>query len=206
MAKINNKKYTIRLTHPKFGSYYYNYKNSDYYGNDTVYTFTQNLSKVTTWKTINCIEKEVLEISSILGANRGKIVLSLGSDVSDEIKNDTIFCSRKRYYHPIFNVKSEILINNAKKTIDRLDSTLKMDSKNITKLIKKNKHLDENFIDILNNLVKDSTLYKKEHNFLEKVKTYDDVYIDIVDASYGFRLLKLKTLKKIQNDEHFEIK
>ena len=54
------------------------------------------------------------------------------------------------------------------------------------------------FVEKLRN---DLNLYRKDHSFLEKNKNSEEIFLDIVDASYSFRLLKLRNLKAIQTEE-----
>lgn len=201
-----HKEYAIKLVHPELGDYYYHYNNNGgYYNpckNNALFSFyfTQNLNKVSTWKTLKFVEKQILEIKNRLDQKNGKILIELGKDAKDELKENAIL-SRKKYYYPIKSIMSKVHIDNAKNNLDKLNQTLVEDSKLITKLIKSSKHLEKDFMKIFHKLHDDINSYRKDHNFLEMNSNAEPIFLEIVDASYSFRLLKLKTLKKIQNDE-----
>lgn len=191
----STKDYAIRLIHPDIGEYYFNYCD-----NSNNFVFTQTLSRVQTWKTNETLNWQIENIESKLKSQSSRIILSLGKDVSDikeEIKTKLI-CSMKRYYYPISCIKSKQLIENAKNNIIRLDKSLLPDSELITDMIKHSRQTDKNFISILKTLESDVNLYRKEYAYLQKNKNAEEIFLDIVDASYNFRLLKLKTLKNIQ--------
>lgn len=194
------KEYTIKLIHPELGEWYYHYNNNYY--NKSCFYFTQDLSKVTTWKTIKYVQREIKKIIEKLEKSKKyKIFLEFGKDPKEELK-DKMNISRKKYYYPIESVTSKVHFDNAKTTIDTLNKSLVDDSKMITKMIRKNKHIEDNFNDLINKLVSDVKEYKENFNFLEKNnKNNSKILLDIVDASYGFRLLKLRTLKKKSEDE-----
>lgn len=83
-----------------------------------------------------------------------------------------------------------------------MNKTLVDDSKAITKMLKKNKQIEDNFMEVINKLVKDIDQFRKDHSFLERNKQIkSNAQLDIVDASYNFRLLKLRTLKKKCNED-----
>jgi hypothetical protein len=194
-----NKEYTIRLVHPELGEFYYHYTNGDW-GRNT-YFFTRDLHKVTTWKTVKYVDGEIKKIILNLDAkSKSKILLEFGKDVPKEELLLKMTISRKKYYYPITKVSSRFHIDNAKNTLNKLEETLLNDSKFITKMIKKSRHVEDGFMHIVNKLTNDLNLYRKEYSFLENNKDSEPIYLDIVDASYGFRLLKLKTLKKAQTE------
>jgi hypothetical protein len=198
-----NKEYSIKLVHPEFGVFYYQYSNLNSWNGVGTYFFTQNLSKVSTWKNIKYTEKKILKITETLESRKAKILLSFDDDLKNKfITNSKLIISRKKYYYPITNkIVSKTHINLSKNKIDELNKTLVNDSKSITKLIKKSKHVEKEFMSIFKKLENDINSYRKEHKFLESNKNSEDIYIDIVDASYNFRLLKLRTLKTVQNED-----
>lgn len=196
-----NKEYAIKITHPEFGEYYFSYTNNNgYYSNhnNLSYIFTKNLNKVTTWKTIKYAEKEIFQIMENINKYRSNIKLLIGTEVNEEIKSRLIL-SRKKYYFIVNSVSSQSIIDRS----NRLNETILEDSKNITESIKKNSHIDKNFMEILKKFEKDINSFREDYNFLQKIKT-NDVNLDIVDASYGFRRLKLKTLNMFQDDNEDE--
>ena len=199
MPKIkSNKEYTIKLVHPVFGDFYYQYNNLSAGYLNNVFVFTQNLSKVKTWKSIKYIDKETNYIIENVSSGKSKIYLSFGQNVSDDIIMKLILI-RKRYYYIINMISSKSHIQNAKNNIKDLNSSLLEKSKIITKSIKKCK-IDDDFMLILNKLSSDIHLYRKDYKFLQKYQDAEQVILDIEDASYGFRLLKLKTLKCLSID------
>lgn len=80
-----------------------------------------------------------------------------------------------------------------------------LDSENISDLIKKflinNDLLDKNFMELFNNLSKDIKEYQKNYDIIKKHNIMNSVTLDIVDASYGFRYLKLKNLSAFKTEE-----
>jgi len=201
-----NKEYAVRLNHPELGTFYYQYSNNEYWNNNAKFYFTQNLSKVDTWKTMKYVEKQIITIKDNLDKKKAKILLYLGDQISNELKtNPRIIQSRKRYYYEITVVTSKTHLDKAKDNLERLSETLIADSKIVTKMIKKSQILEKDFMSFFTKLYSDVNLYRKEHSFLEKNKNIDTINLDIVDASYSFRLLKLKTLKTVESDEINEI-
>jgi len=200
MGRIKTRKdYAIRLTHPELGEYYYHYTNDVW--SDRKFFFTQNLSKVNTWKTLKYAEKQISTIKEKLDKKLGnKILLELGADI-DPTSYPNSFLSRKKYYYPIGSVMSKTHIENAKNNLEKLDETLLADSKMITSLIKKSKHIGKDFMVIFEKMATDLYQYRKDYTFLEQNKNVEPIYLDIVDASYNFRLLKLRTLKTFQTEE-----
>jgi len=203
----SNKEYAIKLVHPEFGDFYLTYKNTPVYNTPLTYFFSKNLSKVSTWKTLSYLEKEVSEIYKKLDNSIGKIHLSFGElnmndDVDNLILDNTIFkqkmiISRKKYYFPISDITSKELVENAKEIINNLNTTLIEDSKNITNLLIDSNQMEKSFMKTFGKLGSDIHLYRKNKNFLEKFKDNNYAYLEIVDASYKFRLLKLKTLMNL---------
>lgn len=223
MAKIKtNKEYAIKIFHPEFGEFYYSYDGWNV--SHRTYIFTKNLSKVTTWKTTKFVEKQINLILSKLDSDKGKIFLSLGVNVNADIKNVALL-SRKKYFYPITVAKSKINVNDAIENMQHMNLCLIDDSKNVIKSIndlnsnvlindfESNFDKEKMFIDlnkaeycvekikeavnILENFYNDSIICVNSHKTIENYKKDVDIYLDIVDASYCFRALKLKTLKQI---------
>ena len=212
MARFKtNKEYAIKITHPEFGVYYYSHYNytgeysynyNNYNKSKVNYIFVQDLSKVLTWKSTSFTQKKITEINSDLHSNSGKILLSLGNEITQDIKNGAIL-SKKKYYFEINAVTSKETAKTAQDDLDRLNISLVEDSKNIAKLINKNKHVEKDFqkefMEIFKQFSADINLCIKSYNFLDNSQNVK-VFIEIVDASYNFRLLKLRTLNKLQEE------
>ena len=83
----SNKEYAIRLVHPEWGDWYYQYTPENYYWgrSNTDPVFTQNLSKVTTWKTTKSVEQKISDIQESLNKKK-KIRLNFGKNVDDNKK------------------------------------------------------------------------------------------------------------------------
>ena len=109
---------------------------------------------------------------------------------------------RKGYVYYITSITSKTHLDKAKNDVKQLSESLLNDSKMVTKLIKTPSFMSvsNNVKKILQGLVKDVNLYEKSYNYVQKNKNVEPVYLDIVDASYNFRFLKLKTLKGIQKE------
>ena len=201
MVRIKtNKEYTIRLVHPEFGTFYYNYSTYDNC------VFTQKLSRVAKWKTYFLVEQKIKDLEAQLSRKTWKIHLSFGTEVSDEIKNK-ISCNRKKYYYDVTSITSKHQFEKATDNIDNLKKTLVTDSETISETISNliRNGFTDCFFDKISIILKkfngDINSYKKDYNYLKKCNHRDvGAYLDIADASYGFRLLKLKTLKDIQNE------
>lgn len=197
----SRKDFAIKLTHPEMGEFYFHYSNRIY--SKSIFYFTQNLNKVNTWKTSKYAESQITQIFESLENKYGKILLEFGEEPKEEMKS-RLTLSRKKYYFTVNSIISKAALENAQNNIKRLDETLINDSKMITKLIRKSKHLENNFVKIVHKLADSINLYRNEHSFLEKNKNAEPIFLDIVDASYGFRLLKLKTLKKVQTEDEIQ--
>lgn len=208
MARFKtNKEYAIKITHPEFGVYYYSHCNSPYYSYNSQntkykYIFVQDLSKVLTWKSTGFTEKQIIEINTRLINHSGQILLSLGANVNQETKSKLIL-SKKKYYFEIKAITSRENVKTAQDDLNRLNVSLLEDCKNVTKLIKKNKHVEKDFqkefIKIFKQLESDINLCRKSYNFLDNSQNVE-IFIEIVDASYNFRLLKLRTLNNLQEE------
>lgn len=209
-----NKEYAIRLVHPDLGEYYFNYNNTGdnyaYYNNKpSSFMFTQTLKKVNIWKTLSVVEAQILQMIEDLNSKKGKILIPFGSELnenwSEKAKANMIF-KRKKYYYQINNIVSKYHIDSAKSNIKKLDETLLADSIMITEMIKNSLHLEKDFMKKIKQFENDINSYRKDYSLLDKHMNFDVAYLDIVDASYGFRYLKLKTLKELSNENETELK
>lgn len=207
MGRIKtNKEYSIKLIHPEFGEYYLNYirDNNQYcygYAKNKIgysYIFTKNLNKVTTWKNAKTIESTINLIKDSLCNGTCEILLSLGKEVKEEII-DKLICSRKKYYFRILFATSQPLIDEAKKNINSLNISLLRDSELIMEAIKNGGHIEKDFSKQIKKLDSQVSKYRTDYLFLEEAEK-SGVLLDIVDASYGFRFLKLKNLKNLNNE------
>lgn len=199
-----NKEYAIRLVHKDLGTFYFNYINDNpwYNGSTLKYVFTKDLNKVKTWKTLSFAERYIDDISTKLKTSKSYIILPYGTefpDVPDKYK-DSIKLYRTKYEYRIDKIVSRIHIQKSEEIISELDKSLLTDSKHIFKTIKKLLFMEDGFEKIVSKLAKDVKEYKKNHKFLHSVKDCDDVYLDIVDASFNFRTLKLRNLKVLDQE------
>lgn len=200
MGRIKtNKEYTIKLIHPEFGEYYLYYIRNNSYGNGISYIFTKNLNKVLTWKTIKYVEEEMKSIKDRLSNVTGDILLSFGENVNEELKPRLIY-SRKKYFFKVSFATSHALMEEAQNNINSLNISLLTDSELIFETIKNGMHFEKEFSKIIKNLDSQISKYRTEYFFLEKSKT-NGVFVDIVDASYNFRFLKLKNLNNLSDNE-----
>ena len=199
------KEYAIRLIHPDLGEYYFNYMNTgNYYSSKQhpEYVFTQTLKKVNTWKTKDVVEKFVKNIVSTVNNKQRKIYIPLGKELDENLSVDIkskVVCIKKRYYFSIENIftNSEVLHINEEN--EKLNVSITADSKYITKKIKEEDFTSQDFLIVLNKFNNNIKRYNKNTKVLNSCLL--EGRIDIVNASYGFRYLKLKNLKSIEPDE-----
>lgn len=238
--KINNE-YAIRIIHPTLGIYYYSYCGL----NDKFrsFVFTKKLQKVQTWKTEKFAEKTIDYILSKMEDHKGKIYMSLGLELSDNIDKDlkqNVIMSRQKYYYSVEstkNIRTKINLINAEKNNNNLIRTLIYDSERINYMyddikqcffnntinilsddnIDFDKILNESddtlssltaFNEIQNELTikvkkynSDIIFYKENCEIIETHNNYEGLYLDIIDASHGFRKLKLQSLNLLQDVE-----
>lgn len=216
-----SKEFAIKLIHPQFGDFYFSYAgwNSGQYQ----YVFVQNLSKVTKWKTTKFTEKQINLIISNLKQKKGRIMISFGSIIDESLKLIMIE-SKRKYYLPVTLLKTKIELNKATDSVNKNNFMFKENSKNFLDSFKniqndlifklndyildgdasmENIDIDkytsdvDQFLKNTKNLSKNIKNYISDKKIIEEAKKYDGVYLDIVDASYNFRGLKLKTLKAI---------
>lgn len=200
-----NKQYAIRLVHKDLGNFYFNYLNDGGYYNDSKkYMFIKDLNKVHKWKTLSVIEEYIEELISNLKSSKNKISIQFGKtmpNVPVEYK-DKIENYRGRYYLNINKgVISKHVIEKSERTIKKLDETLENDSFFVYDKIKNSSHVKiTDFDKIVKKLANDIRTYQKSYNELENInkKGSEIYYLDIVDASFNFRTLKLRNLKSLQ--------
>jgi hypothetical protein len=132
--------------------------------------------------------------------------------------------SKKKYYYPITIIKKLDVINNLKEQIKISEDGFKKTSIDFLNSIRDLKpdlffnssnhnqqtiqdFIDDNHINDIELLVNNSTTflsniknYINSQKLLEKSQNYQGAYLDIVDASYNFRGLKLKNLNILNNE------
>lgn len=204
------KDFAIKLIHPDFGDFYYSWRR------EHNYVFVKELPKVMKWKTTKFTEKQIKLIQSDLEKNKGSILLSFGDNVNDSLKSRMII-SKKRYYFPITEIIDMSNLNVAKEGINKYNSEFKdvyekflvslkdikndlllknTDEKTFINDINENILTFKNFVKDTNKLSKNIDNYLYHKNILEELSTHSGSYLDIVDASYNFRKLKLNTINK----------
>lgn len=192
--KINNQEYAIRLVFPEVGDFYLSRIESKW--NCCNYLFTSKLSKAQKWKTKNKIEEILIHISE----SEDSIFLLLDSDTDLPPKyKDLIICSMKKYRFLIKKITTKDNIDKIRSNIDGLDLVLLEDSNIITNLIQ-NANIDNDTLRFLKKFKIDIQLYRKLNGYLSFFD--DDKYIEVVDASYGFR--RLKMIKLNETSEYHE--
>lgn len=202
------KEYAIRLIHPELGEYYFNYMNTgNYYSSKQIpeYVFTQTLKKVNTWKTKNVVEKFVKDIVSTVNGKKRKIYIPLGKELDENLSREIkskIVCIKKRFYFSIENIFTDSEVVRLKEENEKIHSAIVIDSKFIKKKIKEEDFTSEDFLIVLNKFNNSIKRYNKNTNTLNT--TLLEGRIDIVNASYGFRYLKLKNLKSIEPEDETE--
>jgi hypothetical protein len=192
MTKIkSNKEYTIKLNHSELGDFYYRTKKScDKYNNRSYnfnYYFTQDINDVQTWKKQKLVEKKVEDIHYDVNTKDCKIFLAIDNS---------------KTYYAISNITSSVYTEKITRILTDLKESLITDSKNIYDMIGEDRQTEDNFMSNIKLLENDLNTYRKNYSFLKKTNTHindKEVNLSVVDASYGFRLLKLKKLNSIQN-------
>lgn len=225
--KKTNKEYAIRLVHPEFGEYYFNYvkySDSNYgYSNIHNFMFTKDLSKVKKWKILDVVNYNISNMTDkVQKISKDNILLQIDDNA---VKSDKMIISRKKYYYQISQIGSESIVCKIKEKIEKCNEILL----SLKESIKKEKDYYNN-LNLIKNEIKneiDIENISKYHSDIlsrlnsikkniKKCKSYqtdiDDlnkklseietgIKIDIVDASFNFRLKKLKTLKIIEEKE-----
>lgn len=197
----SNKEYAIRITHPEIGGFYFSYDN---WGK---YIFTSDLSKVRKWKTLDVVKKQIdrlINNTNYYNDGRSRIRIS-DFDVPNHLLSNVIH-ERKQKYYLVKKLVSKSNIRNIEKNMDDIYNVLKPDFKNISDLFQKDKfkeiQYEEDFLKYFNGFLKLLNEYKKNQRILSKQlnNKYETIYIDIVDASFNFRGLKLKKLEGKQTE------
>ena len=188
MSRIKSKKEYTLIIHSKLGDFFFHY----YLGN---YYFTQNLNKVKTWKSRKFSEKTILKILE----KENSILLELGNNCeSYEEYKDQLIYSRNKYFLPLKYVKYMNKINEISSRFELLNYSLIKDAESITETIRNFNHTEKSFRKIINNFRDDIWEYQ-EYNKIIQVRNNKNVpIIDIVDASFNFRFLKLTKLNQTQ--------
>jgi hypothetical protein len=208
----SNKEYAIRITHEQFGELYlsreniiYEYKNNSYsnwYGgykvSITKFIFTKSLSKVKTWKTLKLAEEKSNSIINTINTNqKNKIYLDFGKtpNTTEDVKR-LLICERLKYFLIITK-----LVNSNSSQRNKIDSNLSKqhvklvkDANLIAETIKNSEFINGNFHNSIEKLKTDVIKYTQDYEKFEKSKLSENITFDIIDASYNFRLVKLKRL------------
>ena len=163
----------------------------------TKFMFTKDLIKVKTWKTLNCAKETISSMISNLEKNLSQILIPLTKEQESKFEESKLIFIRKKAYYPIKSITSQLQYNLSKEVINKLSPVLAEDSKKITDLIEGNKITDIEFMPIFRKFENDVHEYITGFNLVERHNNGEPL-LDIVDASYGFRLIKLQTLAKIQ--------
>lgn len=217
--------FAIKLIHPDFGDYYFSH--FSWHDSKHSFVFVKDLSKVEKWKTIKFTQKNIENLRKSIETDRGKIMLSFGENVDDSIKHLMIL-SKKKYYLPITDIKIISHLNDAIENLNMTDKDFQDVSinfidnfKNIQNdlILKINDYIldddstiqkykmDDYLLEIRHFLKSTIKLHKTLHKYvknkeiIKELQDYKGSYIDIVDASYNFRTLKLRTLNSIYDEE-----
>jgi hypothetical protein len=185
----NNKEYAIRLYHPEFGDFYYSHSN-DTYTRSKKFCFVKNLKRVAKWKKKDVAEKNM---EYILGKNYH--ILFLSFDKNSEIQHTDIEVYGKRKYYTINRLPlTEKNIETLKLKNEELEKSLSINFDLMSELFNK-KIFNDDFFKRVNLFKKDTKTYKDNH---EKLRSDEGVILDVVDASFNFRSLKLKKLQETE--------
>jgi len=186
----------------------------------TLNAVNENISNIKDRLDNNKNDKIILPISN----EKAEEIISINDA---QLPSSHLILSRKNYYYSISSIISKTHLDLAKSEIDNLDITMVNGSEEITKLIKKSnffkndftalfekmkngdftevtkllnnsQNFEKKFTQLFGKLKNDINKYQKNYMYFEKNKNNVGVTLDIADASYGFRLLKLKTLAKIE--------
>ena len=210
MGRIkSNKQYSIRITHPIHGVFYYSHFNWD----KMQYIFTQKLSSVSKWKTKKIVEQNISEMVQHT-TNSRNIVFQVGVVKDDDTTlgdielGQDMFVFRKRIYQKVRQVIKKSEVSESSDEMLKIYDTLKLGLKELNELFG-----DDSFIDvqyekdtksIFNRFVQNMNMYNKHQNRVIKAtklrKNNQLVYIDLVNSSFNFRGLKLKTLTSYGDD------
>lgn len=195
----NNKEYAIKITNKNLGDFYYHYTKILWKDNYRYYVFSKKTIGIRKWKTIGYINTVIDEIFEKLLHNnriaRSMILLECTDLFNEGIVKESeynLLISRKKCFIQVTKVSS-------KNMIERTDLEISNYVSKITSLMKtaeNDKILDltvvKKMLDNLELKITSYNKYKKCDN--ANYQDYINNSIDYVDASYNFRLLKLKKL------------
>lgn len=193
----NKKEYAIKITNKNLGDFYYHYTKILWKDNYKYYVFSKKTIGVRKWKTIQYINTVIDEIfEKLLHRSPRSIILLECTDLFNEgiVKESeyNLLISRKKCFIQVTKVSS-------KNMIERTDLEISNYVSKITSLMKtaeNDKILDltvvKKMLDNLELKITSYNKYKKCDN--ANYQDYINNSIDYVDASYNFRLLKLKKL------------
>lgn len=195
----NNKEYAIKITNKNLGDFYYHYTKILWKDNYRYYVFSKKTIGIRKWKTIGYINTVIDEIFEKLLHNnriaRSMILLECTDLFNEGIVKESeynLLISRKKCFIQVTKVSS-------KNMIERTDLEISNYVSKITSLMKtaeNDKILDltvvKKMLDNLKLKITSYNKYKKCDN--ANYQDYINNSIDYVDASYNFRLLKLKKL------------
>lgn len=187
----SNKEYALKLCHPEFGDFYFNYQDKK------IYKFTKDLSKVLKWKTSNYIENIISNIENHLNNNSGEILLMFGAEVDDVLKRKLVF-ERKKYYHHIKFITNHSSLKIAKDEYEKINDIMISNIKEFAKIFKNKIYDKQKFVQARSKFNQNVSIHDKAYNCVQNHNNSVQVIFSVVDASYGFRLLKLRTLRSIQ--------
>lgn len=203
----SSKTYSMKITHPIMGEYYFSYINSFDYRNPK-FVFTQNLSKVKKWKNKKSVEHFIISMKKTIKGDSwyhsGSIVIPLGKTLDPKLKNlKNIELINKRYFFYIKNIKEEIDIKKEIKKLDETKKLIKSRSKEYNELLDnifENRGKMDSLIRISNSITNHIRNYINKDKFINEHKVNEtdflDSHIEVVDSSFNFRKLKLRTLKE----------
>ena len=196
-----NKEYAIRISHPNMGDFYYSHYNE----NGRKCMFTQDLSKVSKWKTKKIVEDFIknylFDCKYVLVINLGKV----DTDYVTTDKNKYVFRKRLYYSIPAVAEKGKILEYN--ESMELVYDSLKKQLVDFNNLLTDDDFLKKQYEkenrDILNKFVNNINMFKKyQNNIIKYTKDLEDTFfVDIVNASFNFRTLKIKTLNIINEKD-----
>jgi len=160
-------------------------------GTKNEYEYTDNI--------IQSRKKYYYVIDSIKNV-RSKINL-ISANKNIETLNITLIEDSKNIQNIYNNIKNNFFINKIYTLNicdDNFDDILNKSNETLTSLNTYNEKQTDLLFKV-NNYIEDISLYKKYKNIIEESNNYYGLYLDIIDASYGFRRLKLSTLKSLKD-------
>lgn len=191
------REYAIRITHPELGSFYFAHENWN------TYMFTHELPKVKKWKTLKVIEEQVNRITDNANGGRNPTVRFYCShlEIPEHLRRNTQIIRRKNTYF-VNHLISKDRVKNTENDMGIIYENIKNQMGTIKNQIDndtfiKNQY-DDDFYSSFNEFTKNVSEYRKKQRIIHRQlkSKYESVYIDIVDVSFNFRTLKLKTLNK----------